>query len=96
MSQEDDIIKSLIAGGIIGAGLGALLTGDKRGTTLGAIAGAALLATLKASQEAESRHFPMYVVENDALYEVQPDGSRVLVRSFDRKKRHYNSNYTLK
>lgn len=96
MQNDDDIIKKLIAGGIIGAGLGALLTGSKKGTALGAIAGAALMATLKASEQAESRDFPIYEVENDVLYEVMPDGTKKVIRTIDRNNRQYKTTYTLK
>lgn len=96
MSKEDDVIKALISGGLIGAGLGALLTGSRKGSALGAIAGAALMATLKANKEAESVDFPIYIVENDSLYEKRPDGTMVFVRSIGRKSGQYRSNYTLK
>jgi len=46
--EDDEILESLILGGIIGAGLGTLLSKEK-GTVIGAVAGVAVLASYKAN-----------------------------------------------
>ncbi len=82
MQQDEEILDSLIKGGMIGAALGALLSKNKSdGATLGALAGAALLATFKANQQAAQTHVPMLVEENNALYEIKADGSKHFVRT---------------
>jgi hypothetical protein len=96
MSKEDDVFKSLIAGGHIGAGLGALLTNKKKDDTiLGAIAGAAIMATLKASEEAKVINFPVHIVEEGNLYERMPDGTKKFVRTIRSSNKKYQSNYKL-
>lgn len=96
MSKEDDVFKSLIAGGLVGAGLGALLTGKKDDTILGAIAGGAIMATLKASEEAKEMNFPVYIMEEGNLYERMPDGTKKFIRAIRSKRKKYQSNYKLK
>ncbi len=81
MKKDDEIVQSLIAGGLIGAALGALLSKKKEdGATLGAIAGAALLATFKASEQAKQSNLPMYVEEDTNLYRVHPNGEKVFIK----------------
>lgn len=78
MKNDEEIFQSLIAGGIVGASLGALLSGGSRGqvTILGAIAGAAILATYKANEKALQTNLPMYAEENGSLYQIQADGKK--------------------
>jgi hypothetical protein len=78
MSKDDkNVFQSLIAGGLIGAALATLLSKDK---TLGALAGAVILATYKANQEAKKTHLPICVEENGKLYEMQPDGEKKFIK----------------
>ena len=54
MSHPQNNIEDLIAGGILGAAFGALLSKDKEeGALIGALLGAAIAATVKASEEAK-------------------------------------------
>ncbi|OYU83692.1 MAG: hypothetical protein CFE24_10220 [Flavobacterium sp. BFFFF2] len=85
MKNDDEIIQSLIAGGIIGAALGALVSNDKEeGAALGALAGAAILATFKANEIAMQSNLPMYVEENGDLYQIQPGGSKKFIRTIEK------------
>ena len=62
MKNDEEIMESLIAGGLIGAALGALLSknnGDQ--TMLGALAVATILATFKANEKAMKMNIPMYM-----------------------------------
>jgi outer membrane lipoprotein SlyB len=69
--NEDAIFQSLITGGLIGAALGALITGRKKeNTILSAIAGAVLLATYEANKQAQEKNLPVYIEENGQLFEV--------------------------
>jgi outer membrane lipoprotein SlyB len=94
MNQDDEIIESLIAGGLIGAALGALLTnGKKEAATLGAIAGAALLATYRANEQAKAANIPVWVEENNKIYEIMPGGEKRFIKELPtlgtRLKKHY-------
>jgi hypothetical protein len=89
MDQDDkELIGSLVAGGLIGAAFGALLAGaddDGEGVALGALAGAAFLATYRANQKARQGDVPFYVVEQDSLYLVQPGGQKQFVKKIERQ-----------
>lgn len=77
MEQDDKILENLITGGVGGAALGALLSKDKgEGATLGALAGAAILATFRANEEAKKSKLPLILEEEGSLYEISPDGQR--------------------
>ena len=85
MNKDEEILESLIAGGIIGAALGALLSKNKEnGATLRALAGAAILATFKANEAAKKTNIPMFFKENNALYEVKADGSKHFVKNIEK------------
>lgn len=85
MSKHDqDIFKSLLTGGIIGAALGAILTKDqKNGSILGALAGAAILASLNANKRAAETNIPLILEEDNCLYEVHPDGSKKFIKKLE-------------
>lgn len=78
--HNEEMIESLVSGGFIGAALGALISGNKNGATLGALAGAAIAATLKASDNAAKTNLPVLREENGNLYEFMPDGQKKFIR----------------
>lgn len=80
MNEDEEILESLIAGGMIGAALGALISNDKSGTGLGALAGSVLLATYTANKNAQKTKVPLVLEEKGILYEMQADGSRRIIR----------------
>ena len=81
MENDEEILQSLIAGGLIGAALGALISKNKEeGTTLGALAGAAILATFRANEKAMQTNVPMYIEENGNLYQIKDGGIKTLIR----------------
>ncbi|MEO7312257.1 MAG: glycine zipper 2TM domain-containing protein [Chitinophagaceae bacterium] len=81
MKNDEEILQSLIAGGLIGAALGALVSNNKEeGATLGALAGAVLLATFKANEQAMKSNIAMYVQEGGSLFEIQPGGTKQFVK----------------
>jgi Glycine zipper 2TM domain len=97
MKNDDEIIESLILGGLIGATLGALISKDKvEGSTLGALAGAVILATYKANEKSKLTKIPMYFVENGRLYQTQTDGSNVFVRTIKKPTVKLPETFTLK
>ena len=95
--KDDQIIESLIAGGFIGAVLGALLTKkSKSGGLLGAIAGAALLATFKANEKARNLDFPILIKENNIIYEHRSDGTKHIVKIIEKSTKKVPEYFKLK
>lgn len=85
MKNDDEILQSLIAGGLIGAALGALVSKNKEeGATLGALAGAAILATFKANEKAMQANVPMYVEEDGNLYLIEPGGNKIFIQKIEK------------
>lgn len=85
MKNDDEIIESLVAGGLIGAAIGALLSKNKgEGATIGALIGAAIIGTYKANEKASETHVPMVIEENDKLYRINADGSRQFLRDIEK------------
>jgi hypothetical protein len=85
MKKDDEIIESLIAGGIIGTALGVLLSKNKEeGATLGALIGAAILGTYKANEKASETHVPMVIEENGKLYQIHADGNKKFLRNLEK------------
>lgn len=80
--QKDKHIESLIAGGVIGASLGALISTSKGpGAVLGGIAGAAILASLEAYERARETGLSMVLEENDILYEIRSNGRKKKIKN---------------
>lgn len=95
MQNDDEIIESLILGGIIGAALGALVS-KKNGAEIGAVAGAALLATYKASERARKTGLPIILEENNALYEISADGkTKIKIKDLPAKQLNIPETFTL-
>lgn len=96
MQNDDEILESLLQGGVIGGALGALLTGNKNGTVLGVLAGAAILASIKANKNAEKTNIPLVREEGNSLYEIQPDGTKRFIKSFPKNSKSLPKKFTLK
>jgi hypothetical protein len=99
MKNDEEILASLIVGGLIGGALGALLSEKKNegeGAALGALAGAVVLATFKASEQAKQTNLPMYFVENGYLYQVQPGGTKKLIRQIHKPSTTVQEHFRLK
>ena len=96
MEDEIEIVRNLIAGGIIGATLGALIADDNQeGAIIGAMAGAVIFATLKANNEARQTKVPFYIQENGALYEIAADGTKHFVKKVEKSPIHLNKRFIL-
>ena len=79
--NDKNVFQSLIAGGIIGAGLGALISKNKKkGATIGALAGAVILATYKANQQSLKTMLPVYIEEDNKLYEIQEGKNKRFIK----------------
>ena len=97
MKNDDEIFESLIAGGIIGAALGALVSKDnEEGAALGALAGAAILATYRASEQAKQTKLPMYLEEKGDLFLISGDGHKQFVRKIQKPTGPFRKNFKLK
>lgn len=97
MENDNEIVESLIAGGLIGAALGALLSKNKGdGSALAAIAGAALLATFKANEQAKKTNIPLYTEEDGNLYELQPGGSKKFIKTIEKSNIRLLESFNLK
>ena len=81
MSRKDDTLELLIAGGLIGAALGALLSKDKdEGAVIGALLGVAFSSTRRANEEAQKTNVPVYVEEAGKLYAIYPGGDKRFIK----------------
>lgn len=78
--NKEDIINSAIAGGIIGASLGALITGKSKGSLLASIVGAALGASFEALKEAKDKKLSVMVEDEGSLYWLHPDGKKEFIK----------------
>ena len=97
MKSDEEILQSLIAGGLIGTALGALLSKNKdEGSVLGALIGATILATYKANEKAMRMNIPMYVEEDGNLYLIQAGGIKKLVRKIDKPSVKLQAHFKLK
>ena len=90
MNKDEKIIENLLAGGLIGAALGAILSKNNKGdgVTLGALLGAAILATLKANEDAKKTSVSVLEEENGRIYELHPDGTKHLVKTINKPKKN--------
>ncbi|MCF8255809.1 MAG: glycine zipper 2TM domain-containing protein [Bacteroidia bacterium] len=97
MKNDEEIIESLISGGLIGAALGLLISKNKEeGTILGALAGAAIVATFRANEKANETKIPMVVEENGNLYQIHEDGKKTLIRKINKSLEKLPQNFKLK
>ena len=95
MNNETEIIDHLVSEGIIGVGLGRLVSGNPT-SELGVVAKAALLASYEARMNAQKTNIPIVVEENDALYEVHSDGSKKWLQDIPQSYRKLPKRFTLK
>lgn len=75
--SEEELLQSLIKGGVIGGALGALLSDPKNrqeNAVLFAVAGAAILASYQASQRAKATSLPVYKIKEGSLIKEHQDG----------------------
>jgi malate/lactate dehydrogenase len=95
MKNDDEILEGLIAGGVIGTALEALLSKNNNVTGLGALIGAAILATYKAGEKARQTNVPVYVETNGNLYLVDKDGNKKFIRKIEKSAVKLKSNFKL-
>ncbi|RLD52007.1 MAG: hypothetical protein DRJ05_17840 [Bacteroidetes bacterium] len=81
--SKHEIIENAVAGGVIGAALGAVITGKSEYTHASAIVGAAIGASLKAQKEANDLKVPVLYEEDGIIYKYFPNGERELVKEIE-------------
>jgi len=97
MNEENNSLQSLIQGGLIGAALGAVLAKDKEdGMVVGALIGAAIMATWNAGQTAINSNLPVYVEEDGKLFSITSDGNRQLIKQIRKSRRKMPDRFKLK
>jgi hypothetical protein len=86
--QDEEIIKKLIAEGIVGGTLATILTkGKEENILLATVAGAAILASYKARENAKKSNIPLLIERDGSLYQVKSDGSEVFIKTISRSRR---------
>jgi len=86
MSKDDkyDKLEGALAGGAIGAALGALLTEKQEETIVLSLLGAACGATYQAFKESRNMESGILYEENGAIYKALPNGRKELVKKLDK------------
>ncbi|TGK87961.1 hypothetical protein EHQ23_03690 [Leptospira bourretii] len=98
MNQADEeTLNNLIKGGLLGAGLTALLKQEADGEDIavGALLGAAILASIKASERAKETKIPILVQEGDSLYWKHPDGHKEFFKKLPTDSNHLPPKFKL-
>jgi hypothetical protein len=97
MKNDEEIVESLKAGGVIGTELGALLLKKVGEDALpGILAGAAIPATFKANEKAIKMNMLMYVEENGNIYHTKAGGIKKFIRKIEKPNFKLQQYYTLK
>ena len=97
MENDNEIVQSLIAGGVVGAALGNLLTKNmEQSTPLGTLATAAILATFKANEAAKKTDISMFFTEDGFLYQTQPGGIKQQVKKIEKPAIKLQDHFKLK
>lgn len=95
MPDNNDIIENAIAGGVIGAALGALFTGKSKGAFASLIAGAAIGASIKALEKAKHTDVPILYEENGSIFKRYPDGRNEFVKDIEQQDVNIPENFSL-
>ncbi len=96
MNIDNDQIDKLVAGGLIGAGLLAILSKDKEeGALVGAILGAIVAGTLEANKEAINANLPVFVREGDKLIVRKSDGQKQQLKALRRPEKRFPQTFKL-
>ncbi len=89
MKPSDESINNLIIGGILGTALGTIISKNKsEGAILGAILGAATAATIEANKIANQTNITQVIEVDGTLVQINPDGSKQVVKNIRKFKRN--------
>ncbi len=81
--DKNEIVESAIAGGVIGAALGAIITGRSKETLASIIVGAAIGASLTAFKNALKTNIPILFEDNGSIYKLYPNGKVEFIRTIE-------------
>lgn len=93
--NKHEIIEGFLAGGLIGASLGAILTGKKKETIVASLVGAAIGASIIAQKEAESLTTPIMYEENGRIYKRYANGSIEFVKDLPKSRAVIPSTFSI-
>ncbi|MBC7640849.1 MAG: glycine zipper 2TM domain-containing protein [Flavobacterium sp.] len=96
MEDDKEIVGNLIAGALIGAGIANVLSDDDDNTVVGALIGAAIGATYNASKAAQATKIPFLFEEQNKLYQMQADGSKLYIRDLEKSSIKFEKHFKLK
>ncbi len=94
-TKRNDLIENAIAGGLIGAALGALLTGRRGNTIVAGLLGAAIGASIKAQRKVENIGLPVYYEEEGVIYKVFSDGTKEKVKEVKARKSNIPKSFSI-
>ncbi len=94
MSKKMDI-GTLIAGGVVGAALGAILTNKPKNLMISAVLGAAVTATYEASQRAKGNQLPILFEDDGILWRREPNGQIKKIKSLPIADRKFDREFYL-
>lgn len=82
-TSDDNLLESLLQGGLIGEGLIALLSNREKAEenfSIGAIVCAAILASYKANLNAKKINLPVYEKLGNSIFAIYPDGMKKFIK----------------
>lgn len=95
--NEQEIIKDLIAAGLVGAGIGAILSKNKKdGALTGTILAALIYGSMKVFENSKKSGVPFLIVEDNKLYQINPDGTKTFIKNIEKSNKKYPEKFTLK
>lgn len=95
-NEQEKIIEQAIVGGLVGAGLGLLLSGSNKDIGIGALAGAAFFAALKANENALKSNIPVLIEEKGVIYEINSKGEKKIVKKIEKNQQKIPSHFKMK
>ncbi|GAB4203530.1 MAG: hypothetical protein Fur0023_10460 [Bacteroidia bacterium] len=94
--DEKKIIRELIAAGLVGAGIGTIISKNKKdGAISGAILASLIYGSIKLFENAKKSGVPFLIVENDTLYRIEQDGTKTPLRKIQKNKKNYPPHFNL-
>lgn len=96
MENNSELFEKLFATGLIGKELYKIVSADYEDSSMGIIAGAALRASFEAYENAKKTNLSLVMKEGDFLYEIQPNGSKKILKSFSKNIEHLPEKFILK
>jgi len=85
-TSDEDLLESLLQRGLIGAGLIALLSNQEKAEeniSIGAIVGAAILASYKANLNAKKTNLSVYEKQGNSIFAIYPDGTKKFIKKIE-------------